>query len=90
MQCLAPSRLHSHVKNVREQAADRPLQRGARLRGRKQAGVAAAGPRFPPVPSRTGGWASGDGGDGWGAGGSGSTVVTFPLHPRQAEPMGPN
>lgn len=37
-QCLAPSRLHSHVKNVREQAGDESLRRGAGLWGRKPAG----------------------------------------------------
>lgn len=64
-QCLAPSRLHSLVKNVREQAGDEPLQRGAGLRGRKPAGGgggSTAGPCFPPVRSRKGRWATGDGG----------------------------
>lgn len=66
-QCLAPSRLHSHVKNVREQARDEFLQSPPHpaplLRGKKtmgEEGGSAARPCFPQVWSRKGRWAAGD------------------------------
>lgn len=92
--CLAPSRLHSHVKNVREQAGDESLQStptpppscgGRRLWGRL--GGRQPDPAFPSAvrERQVGCW--GQRGQP-GAGGSQSRIVTFPLHPRPLEPRG--
>lgn len=60
-QCLAPSRLHSHVKNARVQAGDVSPQRGVRAVGEETGGVGGRGaqqqdPAFPQCsPGKAGG-----------------------------------
>lgn len=83
-QCLAPSRLHSHVKNARVQAGG-----GPGLCGRKRVGLGVEGVCSRTLPSPSAAQekqvAPGDGGVAWGLAGVGTGFRHSPCTPSQTE-----
>lgn len=73
VQCLAPSRLHSHVKNAREQAGDLSLEGDRGCGGGSWPG-SQQDPAIPQYKAQNGGWAAGDVEGGQGLAGVGTGV----------------